>query len=340
MDLMKSVYLKRLIRVVGGALIVAAVFYLLIPPQPGMPHALRDTYKDKPLDVLCVGSSHMMNGLNPIQMFNEKGYAAYDFANISQAPWQSYFYIKEACKVKDPRLIIVDVYTMGTRQDVKNKYKDYQTVTNLSGFPLSFNKISAAFASKAESRMDILLRFPYLEIYRPFSGLTREKFTGGKDLSFGYRVFTGVEPYYDAVDVRDVTDSVPIHEKNEKYLRLIIEYCRENDIDLLLVNTPWCCVTPEAQRYFNYIGEVAAEYGVPFLNGCNYFEEMGYDCMTDTCGDNGHLNHAGVTKFTTFVDEYLAEHYDLPDRRDDPFYTELFEQADRWLEEALILSTE
>ncbi len=97
----------------------------------------------------------------------------------------------------------------------------------------------------------------------------------------------------------------------------------------------WCSVTPEAQRYFNYIGEVAAECGVPFLNGCNYFEEMGYDCMTDTCGDSGHLNHSGVTKFTTFVDEYLAENYDLPDRRDDSFYTELFKEADIWLEEAL-----
>lgn len=332
---MKGVYLKRSIRVISCIIIIAAVFYLVIPPQVGMPHSLRETYKDKPLDILCVGSSHMMNGLNPIQMFNEKGYAAYDFANISQAPWQSYFYIKEACKVKDPSLVIVDVYTMGTRQAVKTKYKDYQTVTNLSVFPLSFNKIAAAFASAAESRLDILLRFPYLEIYSPFKGLTSNKFTGEKDLSFGYRVLTGVEPYYDFVDVKDITDSTPINEKNEKYLRLIIEYCKNNDIDLLLINTPWCSVTPEAQRYFNYIGEVAAECGVPFLNGCNYFEEMGYDCMTDTCGDSGHLNHSGVTKFTTFVDEYLAENYDLPDRRDDSFYTELFKEADIWLEEAL-----
>lgn len=332
---MKRIYLNRSIRVISCLMIIAVVFYLIIPPRPGMASTLKSTYEDKPLDILCVGSSHMMNGLNPIQMFHENGYAAYDFANISQAPWQSYFYIKEACKVKDPRLIIVDVYTMGTRQDVENQYKDYQTVANLSGFPLSFNKISAAFASKAESRPDILLRFPYLEIYRPFCGLTVNKFTGEKDLSLGYRVFTKVEPYYDAVDVRGVTDCVPIHPKNEKYLRLIIEYCRENHVDLLLVNTPWCCITPEAQRYFNYIGKVAAEYGVPFLNGCNYFEEMGYDWLTDTSGDGGHLNHAGVTKFTAYLDQYLSEHYDLPDRRGDPFYTDLFRQADLWLESAL-----
>lgn len=332
---MKNVYLKRLIRVISCIIIIAAVFYMVIPPQSGMAYVLNETYKDKPLDILCVGSSHMMNGLNPIQMFNEKGYAAYDFANISQAPWQSYFYIKEACKVKDPSLVIVDIYTMGTRQNVDTQYKDYQTVTNLNPFPLSTDKISAAFASKADSRLDILLRFPYLEIYRSFSGLTLSKFYGEKDLSFGYRVFTAVEPYYDFTDVKDITDSTPIHPKNEKYLRLIIEYCQDNDIDLLLINTPWCCVTPEAQRYFNYIGEVAAEYGVPFLNGCNYFEEMGYDCMTDTSGNSGHLNHSGVTKFTSFVDEYLSENYDLPDRRDDVYYTDLFKEADKWLEEAL-----
>ena len=127
---------------------------------------------------------------------------------------------------------------------------------------------------------------------------------------------------------------MPLDPKNEKYLRGIIEYCCDNNIELLLTNTPWPCITEEIHMYFNRIQEIADEYGVPFLNGCLYYDEMGIDYNVDSSGDSGHLNHSGVTKYTRWLEEYISNHYMIPDRRNNLDY-EIYEEGLQALDEMI-----
>ena len=326
--------LKRALAILTVLLIIGAAFYLYIPPHAGRIQNMNATLGDTKVDVLCVGSSHVYNGINPIQMYRERGIAAYDLAESSMAPWQSYYYIREACKTQHPKLLIFDTYKVGSVQD-ENAYQDYQTVISLQSFPFGINKMKALAESKANSRLDILLDFPYShDDYEGYPGLTTHKSRGIKDYSFGYEYLTGTEPYPDVSDISGITDTVPLMEKNEKYLRMIIEYCRDNDIDLLLTNTPWPDISAYEQRYFNRIGEIAGEYGIPFINGCLYYEDMGIDYKTDCYGDGGHLNYTGVTKYTTFLEDYICEHYNLPDRRKDTEYS-VYDEGVKWLDERI-----
>ena len=50
-----------------------------------------NTLEKDTVDVLCVGSSHVYCGINPVQLYNDYGIAAYDLAAGSQAVWYSYF---------------------------------------------------------------------------------------------------------------------------------------------------------------------------------------------------------------------------------------------------------
>jgi hypothetical protein len=50
------------------------------------------------IDVLCVGSSHMGSGINPVQMWDDYGISAYSIWGGSQAVWFSYYYLLEALK--------------------------------------------------------------------------------------------------------------------------------------------------------------------------------------------------------------------------------------------------
>ena len=102
---------------------------------------------------------HMHCGINPIQLYDDHGIAAYDLSGGSQSPWQSYYYIKEACKKQSPKLLIFDTYMVGAYQEVDH-YQDYQTVANLLNFPISMNKFYAVMESYADSRLNILLWFP------------------------------------------------------------------------------------------------------------------------------------------------------------------------------------
>lgn len=316
---MKKVYITRTVLLMITVCVIAILFYLYIPPQSNILETMNETIGKNKVDVVCVGSSHVFSGINPTQMYNEKGIAAYDIAIGSQAPWQSYYYIKEICKTQNPKVIVFDTYMLGTQDE--DGYKDYQTVSNLLNCRLSMNKILAVLDSKADSKLSILLRFPYLyNRYDEYAGFTIDKLYGEKDYSFGYAYSDGIQVYNDVVDVSNVNETEQIDPKSEKYLGKIIDFCSRNSIQLVLTNTPWPCITEETQKKFNRIAEIADDKGVPFLDGCKCSSEIGMDYTVDSYGDGGHLNHTGVTKYTKWLVNYLSTNNSLPDRRGEPGY--------------------
>ncbi|WP_185752399.1 hypothetical protein [Butyrivibrio sp. AE2032] len=289
-----------------------------------------ETVGENRVDVLCFGSSHAANGFNPIQMYEDEGIAAYVITYGSQAPWQSYYYIKEACKVQNPKLIIFDTYMLGAIQN-EDTYEINQPVINMLNCPLSINKIKTVMVSRADSRLDLLLVFPFNHD-EEFNGFSLNKFYGKYIDSMGY-------DYKGVVVAGDVGDDVSncmltkaISKKNEKYLRKIIDYCKENEIELILANTPWPCVTEEVEMYFNYIAQIARENNIPFIDGCKLYKEMGIDYSTDCCASDGHLNDNGVTKYNKWLEDYLSSNYELPDRRGETDYAP-YERGIVWLEE-------
>ena len=272
----------------------------------------------------------MQYGINPIQMYKDNGYAAYSVASSSQSPWQSLYYIKEACKTQPPKMVILDTYKMATPD-----YRDYQTVNNLLNAPLSIDKCLAVMESIADSRLSVLFRFPYIhDDYNGFKGFGLDKFYGIQLFSMGYsynnNIDTSEQELYSLTDARDITESEAISEKDERSLRKIIEYCKANDIEVILINAPWPMIEKYRERKFNYIKEIASEYDVRFIDGNICWNEMGIDWTTDTFGDYGHMNHYGVTKFTKYVDSIIDRDYSLPDRRNDSGY-EAYDKGVDWL---------
>ena len=216
--------IRRSLSIVLILVIVTGAFYLYIPPQYSIILNMNQTVGENKVDILCIGSSHLYCGIDPIQLYKEKGYAAFDLAGGSMAPWQSYYYMLEACKTQTPKLIIIDTYMIGKVQDM-GYYTDSQTVENLLTFPLSMNKIKAVAESEAESKLSLLLVFPYTyDETDSYPGLSCKKIQGKKDYSLGYKYASGVIEHKDISDIAGVTDEMAIHPKNEKYLRMIIEY--------------------------------------------------------------------------------------------------------------------
>lgn len=109
------------------------------------------------VDVLCVGSSHVYNGINPVQMWDDYGIAAYDLACGSQSVWFSYYYIKEALKTQQPEIVILDVYTLRSADE------DFDTKVqaNLLNLPLSYNKWKALKTTGADNRVELFFNFQY-----------------------------------------------------------------------------------------------------------------------------------------------------------------------------------
>ncbi|SES37967.1 hypothetical protein SAMN04487884_13527 [Butyrivibrio fibrisolvens] len=174
---------------------------------------------------------------------------------------------------------------------------------------------------KADSRLSIIMRFPYIyNKYDEFRHFTINKYYGDENQSLGYAYKDNIEVYENVVDVKTVSEVSSIDHKSEQYLRKIIEYCQYNNIGIVLTNAPWPCITEETQKRFNKVAEIADEYKILFLDRCKYSKEIGLDYLTDSSGDNGHLNYSGATKYTMWVEEYLSDNYELPDRRNESGY--------------------
>lgn len=325
-----KVFFKRIFLLVMLAICVTFVFYRYTKITQYSRTDFFDFYRkidQETVDVLCVGSSHVYNGINPVQMWDEYGIAAYDLACGSQAVWFSYYYIKEALKTQHPEVVILDVYTLRSAdEDFDSKIQ-----ANLLNLPISYNKWEALKTAGADNKIELFFQFPIF--HSRYGSLSRYDFDldfNGNVRFLGYRYTDDIVPYDDesVMDVGWVKECEPISPKAEEYLRKSIELCQKNDIGIILTNTPWPDITETEQKKYNYVQTIADEYGVIFLNGCLFNDEIGMDYAVDSMGDGGHLNHAGVTKYTRWLTERIQEMYDLPNRSMDERWAEWQRQSD------------
>lgn len=275
-----------------------------------------DHFYDLPedtVDVLLLGSSHMGMNVDPSILWEKYGIAAYNCWGSMQQVWNTYYYLNECLKYQSPKLVVMDVYGVTFSGD----FPGYDNVVKATqGMRFSKDKIENILVSAPEEyRSALLLGIPASHYrYSEISGEDFENFFWDEETGIQtIELSNDVVQSFDILDVSEITDSVPLAEKCETYFLKILDMCQENDIPILLVSSPYYLHEQEQQR-FNRIGEIAQEYGVPFLNFNENYWTLGLDPHQDYC-DLAHMTKAGVEKYTSYLATYISQNYELPDRR-------------------------
>lgn len=265
------------------------------------------------VDVLLLGSSHMGMNVDPSILWDEQGIAAYACWGGMQPTWNTYYYLQECLKYQTPKLVIMDTY-LATNDLEYDSYENM--VKNIQGLRISKNKLEAVENGVSpEYQSSILLGLPTYH-YR-YSELNAEDFQ-----DFFWNKECGIQSIPtsgDAVaqiqimDTGKVKGTEELSPKLGDYLYKIIECCREKEIPLLLVASPYEVREIEQKRY-NRIQEIADEYEITFLNFNNFYREIGIDTDTDF-RDPGHMNDKGIKNYTTYLADYIRKNYRVPDRR-------------------------
>lgn len=194
MVLTYSKYLKRIVSAVilFGMVILIFGRYAEIAryPRTGLYDFYNKIEKDT-VDVLCVGSSHVYCSINPVQMYDDYGIAAYDLSAGSQAIWYSYYFILEALKTQKPDVVILDVYTVIE----PDGYFDKKIEGNLLNMKPSYTKYEALRAADADDIASILFEFPIT--HSRYKQLQKEDYSIRKNNGFflGYLYETRIVPY-------------------------------------------------------------------------------------------------------------------------------------------------
>lgn len=287
-------------------------------------------------DVLFLGSSKVINGILPMELWNDYGIVSYNLGGHANTLATSYWVLRNALDYTTPKCVVFDC--MGSHSNGRISDNFYYSHLSFDAFPLSPTKIQAVldlvdpadWEDAQAKRMELLWNF---SIYH-----SRWSDLSANDFLPYYTYQKGAEPRVN-VSIPNKMGKADPDERNAQdttgmqYLIKAIELCRERGIDVLLVHLPY----PASKGTLvaaNTVGDVAEAYGVEYLNFLNMDI---VDYQTDMNDPDSHLNPSGAFKITDYLGRILSERYGIPDRRNHPDYQTWYVDAEQYHQEKIAL---
>ena len=281
-----------------------------------------DMMKTQNFDVLFMGTSHVLNGIFPMELWNDYGIVSYNCGgNANQLP-TTYHVMNNVLKYYHPKLVVLDVYCIESNDKIIQGRSgvDCQHIS-FDWLPLTKEKIEAVnfLFDDIETKLEFI--FPISIYHERWMGLKES------DFKINYNLQKGADCGWHYSRTRDFelidkTDMIQEDSLGKQYLAKMIELCQEKGIEILLINIPYPA-TKEQQQWANSVQVIADEYKVEYLN--LMYEETGVNLNTDCQDIDSHLNSSGGRKVTDFLGKHLQKHYNMPDRRMDENYSDWYE---------------
>ena len=294
----------------------------------------------KEVDVFFLGSSHILNAVDPAQLYYETGITSYNFGKHGGMLPESYWTFKLASQYVKPKCVVVDIWSLdrdykyvdimsGEDDDTRNTMSLLHT--NLDVWPLSKTKINAIndLLSNWKTRMEYYFKFSLY--HGRWSSLGKEDFAGDKNGLNDDTYLLGAEArreifinhnMYEPDDKSGIVDDNCI---SAVYLRKIIEECQSQGIDVLLTFMPMGGLHYQDYQAVNYGKALSDEYGIEFVNLIDKDSQSVIDFLSDM-SDDSHVNEFGMSKITSYLGQRLSEYENLQDHRNTEGY-EMFDEA-------------
>lgn len=281
--------------------------------------------EDTDYDVLFFGTSHVMNAIFPMQLWEDYGITSYNWGSDGNSIASSYWLMRNVVRLRKPRIAVLDVSWAESQTTklwgVDFAHKSYDIL------PLTPAKVAAIRdIYHADKAAQAQLLFPFITYHDRWPELTQA------DLKKTFRPLSPVTPEKGAesrvrvakhpVTIAKVPKDTCMEEETLAmgYIRRFVEYCRAHDITPILTFVPY--PAPDYRQIANNsVARLAAEMDVPFLN---MLDADLIDVHTDMYDKDSHLNPSGARKVTDYLGRYLTEEMGLASHKDDPAYASLW----------------
>lgn len=335
---MRDIRVKKLIRAIVMTVIAVFLFVsinLLFSPKyieenrEGRitPEFYREQTND---DVIFVGSSTVNSAINPVLLWDDYGITSYDRSGASQTSWISYYMIKDAIEVSDPKMVVVDMSFFRYGDDYCEEPENRKA---LDGMRLSHTKFQCLRTCMNEDEKYVDYVFPIGRYHTRWNDLKAE------DWKYLYHkptiTFSGFIPEYEIEPAEGIPMDrseldVRMSQRNLLFLENIIGICQSNGIQVLLIKIP--SFEPKwGDSFERDVLSVADVHAVEYIDFDRFTDEIGIDYMTDTNDAGGHLNDAGAEKFTRYLGKVMTKSYELTDHRGDPAFDKAWkEKSERY----------
>lgn len=277
---------------------------------------------EESIDVLFLGASTVRNGMSPLEMYKEYGFTGYSRATSIQAPVISYNLLMETLESHKLKAVVIDATTLSqvTNNTAEMEGKYHEALDYMPMSKYKWNIISEITKGGNYNIADFLL--PLYRYHDRWNELTKQDFT--------YRNWRKDYPYkgqYPIIKITNykfpddymqegVVQDSDFQLSNEAmyYFDKMVEVCKENDIELVLVKTP---VGSWDWEKHNLIAQYAKVSDVTFIdfNVPTLQDDIDFDASRDFCDDGRHPNITGAQKMSAYIGEYLKGVCNFEDKR-------------------------
>ncbi len=285
--------------------------------------------KPDSIDVVFLGSSQVIVGINPVQIWHDYGIVSYNCATSATNIPTMYYSAKLAIEKQHPKVLVADMSFICDEQKMLGTERIHAIWDNFS-----------LGATKIEAIEDLVPRENRLEMYVPLY-LFHSRWADLKEKDFkkinSDNSFKGSLTNLDYVHPQSVmyTDypdsSMEINDVALSYLQKLIDLCKCNDTKLFLVAMPcpYLALDENYKMTLNSVEQLAIDQNVDFINAWKDEALWGLDYHTDFC-DVAHVNFRGQKKITNLFGTLLSEKYQLPDKRGDNRYNSYTVEYERF----------
>ncbi|MGN0438773.1 MAG: hypothetical protein ACI4F4_09645 [Lachnospiraceae bacterium] len=336
--------IDKLKKILSCIMVICLTVCLLVPLTNVMERKSSDVkYADffkqeEDFDVLFMGTSHVINGIFPMELWNSNGIVSYNLGGHSNMLATTYWTMENAFDYTTPKVVVIDCFTLSNNWKCSDEFA-YMHLS-LDAFPISKTKLKAiwdlsddpileeALSKKdaselGEPRTKIGLLWDYSVYHSRWNALEENDFNVSPNLEKGAE--SRIRVSNEKLNRIDPGLKMEAGTVGEEYLRKMIEDCQSRGIEVLLTYLPFPG-NKGRQMESNYAYDIAKEYGVNYIN----FLDMDLvDYQTDFYDEN-HLNPSGARKITKYIGDYLVEHYQIPDRRTNTDYQYWYEDYEEY----------
>lgn len=278
---------------------------------------------DRTLDVVMFGNSHLFDSVDPIEMWRAEGIASFTHGGPAQMLKVTRWWVRETFRTQHPRVVVIE---MSSASYADRNYDPEHQIVNVGYMPMSDNRIAAGLLATPRPERTSSL-FDVWQYHSRWTELARADFlltTKGRDDWFmkGYLPKFESRPVSDTPVVRPASDPFAdgLVAYNIEALEDIVSRCERQGTQVLLLVTP--TGPPNIYTYYLNLAaeQLAEDHGnVRSLDLSEPGAVPGLSYDRDFF-DGGHVNHGGAVKVSRTLARYLAQTYELPDRRTEPDY--------------------
>lgn len=301
---MKTIY-KQIISSVAFIVILfillAAVSFVFVPKNNAKKDGMEDVSangilgeEENTIDVLFLGDSECYCSISPLQIFGEYGISSYVCATSAQKLCDTEQFLHKAFENQKPKLVVLEVNAL------------YRNVSYESEVLCGIEKV-----------------LPIFKYHNRWKSLTAKDFSF--DIKYTYNekskgyLYSATVKESKNIDYMKKSDEIEkIASKNQSYVKDILEFCKANGAELILISAP-------STKNWNYMKhnavlEFAKELNLEYIDMNLMPEEVPIDWAQDTKDKGDHLNYHGATKVTSYIGKYLADKNMFEDHRDEEKY--------------------